>query len=251
MSVSNSMKTLAIAVLAATALAGCGKGDDDDDGFQVKDSTGSGSETLQVTASVELVGNGSADTEELEPTVTIAVKDQGSVPASEAVVTLQFESGSIELVENPAGTGIFTIASGDELPWSPAYGLTVARGSDVVEDVVIASPDLHEVTNPARFDNHFAEQPLDVEWTGADTADEYRIELESNPDPQTAWQDGDPGSFRIEGSYFAAGNGAYTEVLTVRRKKTLGLTGTLPASKLVLEIRQEVDPIAINPPQGQ
>ena len=32
------------------------------------------------------------------------------------------------------------------------------------------------------------------------------------------------------------------------QKKTLQLTGTLPASSLVLEIRQEVDPIAINPP---
>lgn len=235
-------------VLCGLALAACGKGgDDDDDNFSINDSTGSGSETLRVTASITVVGDGTPD--DLSAEATITVRDSGSVPASEAVVTLSWPDGQVDLVEDPPGTGIFVVDSADELPFALGYGLHIERGSDLVDDVVIAAPELHEITAPERFTNHFAQQPMDVEWTGANTADEFRVELDSNPDPHTTWQSGDPGTFRIEGTFFAsAGSATYIEMVTVRRKKTLQLTGTLPASTLVLEIRQDRGDIAINPP---
>lgn len=238
-----------VALLVGTTLAvACGNDGDNNGGpIKVEDRTGTGSETLRVTASIQISGDGTS--QNLAAGTTIAIKDQQGIPASAAVVTLSWLGGDLELLEDPAGTGIFVVPGGSTLPWSEAYALTVERGADTLEGVTIASPALHEITAPQRFDNHYAQQPLDVEWTGADTADQFRVELDANQSPHTAWQDGDPGSFRIEGQFFAPATGAYTEIVTVRRKKTLALTGTLPQSSLAVEIQQDIDPIAINPPQ--
>jgi hypothetical protein len=175
------------------------------------------------------------------------VRDEANVPASAATVTLHWPDGQIILLEDPVGTGIFQIPSGEELPWAEAYGLSIERGEDYLDKITITSPTLHEITSPDRFYNHYALQPLDVEWTGGDTAEEYRVVTQTNGFDSN-WIEGDPGLFRIEGPNFAQAGGAYMESVTVRRRKALELTGALPQSSLTLEVLQEVDPIAVNPP---
>lgn len=217
------------------ALAGCG-GDSPAGpaagGSDSGNNAGTGTGTLAVTARItaqDVSGGFVTD-------FTVTLRDANQNPVSGArVEVLNDALGAVTLLEIDAGSGEYraslnTFAPGD-------YGLTVVRGPDRVEGVVVGGLSDHSILSPLVGAKVTAYQPLTVTWdpTGAMHATVATRDF-------MATDMADAGSYTI-----AAENNPPRALQRVRvwRSNDVEIAGGLEGSLLSLVVRNTVDPITV------
>ena len=144
-------------VLLALVTAACGGAS----GTAIdRNRAGTGSSTLLVSATVAITNSATSPTTSL----TADVSDGLGAAVAGATVTIQNAGlgGDTALVEG--GTAGHYTASKTSLP-AGDFTLSVVKGTDSVQGVVVGSPGVHAINAPALNSTAAANQPLDVSWT--------------------------------------------------------------------------------------
>jgi hypothetical protein len=220
------MNRIASALLAV--LAACG-------GNSVatnQNKAGTGSSTLLVTADV------SASTTASGPLTSFEVNlhDGVGTKVSGAVVSITNQDlGPVALVEATAGSGKYvnsraSFASGN-------FQLSVVRGTDNVQGVVVGGPGVNTVNAPAPNAVVSASAPLDVSWTTPSQAKSVSVSTRD-----FAAQAPDTGSYTIP----AASNPARpSQRLTLSRFNEVDIAGGLSGSRMRVTFTSVVDPFVV------
>jgi hypothetical protein len=167
----------------------------------------------------------------------VSLRDALGNPISGAAVTvLNGTLGTINLLELSAGSGDYeatvnSFASGD-------YRLSVIRGTDNVQGVVVGGIAAHLISSPAANATIAANQPMTVTWTRPSEA--VAVDLETR-------------DFLAEGipdnaSYvIPAGNNPARPDQRIRvwRYNQVDIAGGLFGSRLKLSIRNTAEPIVV------
>lgn len=167
----------------------------------------------------------------------IHVADATGAPVSGATVRVQNTAlGTVNLLELNAGSGDYeatanTFGSGD-------YGLTVTRGTDNVQGVVVGGMSAHAIARPRADTTITAGQPFTVTWTRPSEA--AGVDLETRDFSASAIADA--GTFTVPG----ANNPARPDQrVRVWRYNQVNPAGALAGSRLRLSIRNTVEPIIV------
>ena len=118
------------------------------------------------------------------------------------------------------------------------FTLNVTRGTDVVRDVTLGGPGVHNITAPAPNGRDTAGTTMIVRWTVPSRA--QAAELES--------RDFGPVTIPDTGAYVipAADNPARPDQrVRVFRYNEVNIAGGLPGSRLRVEVRKTVEPINV------
>ncbi len=226
------MRNSALGILTAAlvAVAGCGGGTSP---VIERNDPGTGSSTLQVQADIDandVVGGFITDFQ-------VDVRDGAGNPVSGATVTIRNNDlGTVTLLESSAGSGDY-VATRNSFP-SGDFELSVVRGTDKVEGVVLGGPGVHTITAPVADETHVALQDLIVTWTAPLQARSAEVETFSYTSPVLA----DNGTFTIP----AIENEARADQrIRVFRFNDVDIAGGLPGSRLRVEVRQTIEPVII------
>jgi len=195
---------------------------------------GTGSSTLLVSATVAVTNSATAPT----TTLTADVSDGLGAAVTGATVTIQNAGlgGDTALVETPGGTAGHYTASKTSLP-AGDFTLSVVKGTDSVQGVVVGSPGLHAINSPALNSTAPANQPLDVSWTTPATAKAATVTTRDY-----SVQVPDTGAYSIA----TANNPARTgQRVIVSRVNEVDLAGGLPGSRFRVTVTTTVDPFTV------
>jgi hypothetical protein len=218
------MKRIVLVALAAAACGGSGSAVDHNSG-------GTGSSTLLVTGTVTVTSSTTAPLTSLNVTVDNAQAQS----VSNATVTINNAGlgGDVALTETPAGSGNYA-SSKTSLPTGD-FTLSVVKGTDAVQGVVLGYPGAHTVSAPAANATVTANQPLDVSWTTPSTAKSATVatrDLAKVTVPDT-------GTYTIA----ATSNPPRTnQRVTVQRLNSTDITGGLTGSLFSVTVTNQVSP---------
>jgi len=193
---------------------------------------GTGSSTLLVSATVTVTNSATSPTTSLSADVS----DGLGAAVTGATVTIQNAGlgGDTALVEG-ATPGHYT-ASNTSLP-SGDFTLSVVKGTDSVQGVVVGSPGLHAINSPALNSTATANQPLDVSWTTPAMSKSATITTR-NFNVQVP----DTGAYTIP----AANNPARTgQRVIIKRANEVEIARGLPGSILRATVTTTVDPFTV------
>jgi hypothetical protein len=193
---------------------------------------GSGSSTLLVSATVAVTNSATAPT----TTLTADVSDGLGAAVTGATVTIQNAGlgGDTALVEG--GTAGHYTASTTSLP-AGDFTLSVVKGTDSVQGVVVGSPGLHDINAPTLNSTAAANQPLDVSWTTPAMSKSATITTRNY-----SVQVPDTGTYTIP----AASNPARTgQRVIVKRANEVEIARGLPGSILRATVTTTVDPFTV------
>jgi len=221
-------------ILAGTALiAATACGGDSTGPAATRNSPGTGSATLLVTARIEasnVIGGFSTDYD-------VSLRDALGNRVSGATVTISNSSlGTLTLPETVVGSGnYFNIRLG--FPTGD-FRLAVTRGTDNVRGVILGGPGVHTITAPANGSVATANQPMVVRWTVPSASKAAEIETEDfGPIVIT-----DAGSYTILG----ANNPINSEQrVQVRRYNEVDIFGGRPGSSLRVTVENTAEPINV------
>jgi hypothetical protein len=167
----------------------------------------------------------------------VHLEDATGAPVSGATVTVQNNSlGALNLLELSAASGDYeasvnTFAAGD-------YRLTVIRGTDNVQGVVVGGMSAHGIARPRADTTLTAGQPFTVTWTRPSEAAGVNLETRDF----TASAIPDAGAYTVPG----ANNPARPDQrVRVWRYNQVNPAGALAGSRLRLSIRNTVEPIIV------
>jgi hypothetical protein len=216
-------------VLLALVTAACGGAS----GTAIdRNRAGTGSSTLLVSATVAVTNSATSPTTSL----TADVSDGLGAAVAGATVTIQNAGlgGDTALVEG--GTAGHYTASKTSLP-AGDFTLSVVKGTDSVQGVVVGSPGVHAINAPALNSTAAANQPLDVSWTtpamskaATITTRNYSVTVP------------DAGAYTIP----AANNPARTgQRVIVKRANEVEIARGLPGSILRATVTTTVDPFTV------
>ena len=194
---------------------------------------GSGTSTLNVDASVSVIVSSTAPL----TAFSVDVTDGTGANVSGATVTMHNAAfGDVPLVEASVGSGTYTNAktsypSGD-------LSLSIVRGTDKVQGVVVGYPGEHAIIAPTVNSTVSSAQPLHVAWTTPVTAKaasvstrDYSIDV-----PDTGTYDIAP-----------ADNPVRTDQrVTIVRSNEVEIAGALPGSMMSVKVTTRVDPFVVN-----
>ena len=216
-------------VLLALVTAACGgtSGTAND-----RNRAGTGSSTLLVSATVTVTNSATSPTTSLSADVS----DGLGAAVTGATVTIQNAGlgGDTALVEG-ATPGHYT-ASNTSLP-SGDFTLSVVKGTDSVQGVVVGSPGLHAINSPALNSTATANQPLDVSWTTPAMSKSATITTR-NFNVQVP----DTGAYTIP----AANNPARIgQRVIIKRANEVEIARGLPGSILRATVTTTVDPFTV------
>ena len=220
-------KILVIAALAASC-GGSGAGTAVD-----RNRAGTGSSTLRVTGSVDVTVSDTAPVTNFQ----ISLRDGTGANVSGATVTVHTPAlGDVPLVEASAGTGNYT-NSKTSYPGGDVV-VTVVRGSDVVQGVVVGYPGEHTINSPTLNSTVSSSQALHVSWTTPATAKaatvttrDYNIQV-----PDTGAYDVPVASNPVRAS----------QRVIVVRSNEVDVAGGLPTSRMRVTVTTTVDPFTVN-----
>jgi len=193
---------------------------------------GTGSSTLLVSATVTVTNSATSPTTSLSADVSDGL---GAVVTG-ATVTIQNAGlgGDTALVEG--GTLGHYTASNTSLP-SGDFTLSVVKGTDSVQGVVVGSPGLHAINSPALNSTATANQPLDVSWTTPAMSKSATITTR-NFNVQVP----DTGAYTIP----AANNPARIgQRVIIKRANEVEIARGLPGSILRATVTTTVDPFTV------
>ena len=226
------MRNSALGILTAAlvTVAGCGGGTSPV--VELND-PGTGSSTLKVVADIDandVVGGFITDFQ-------VTVEDGAANPVSGATVTIRNNDlGTVTLLESDAGSGDY-VAVRNTFPEGD-FELSVVRGTDMVEGVVLGGPGVHTITAPVANDTRTALQDLIVQWTRPLQARSAEVETRSYTSPVLP----DTGGFAIP----AVDNVARVDQrIRVFRYNEVDIAGALLGSRLRVEVRQTIEPVII------
>jgi hypothetical protein len=216
-------------VLLALVTAACGGSS----GTAIdRNRAGTGSSTLLVSATVAVTNSATSPTTSL----TADVSDGLGAAVTGATVTIQNAGlgGDTALVEG--GTAGHYTASKTSLP-SGDFTLSVVKGTDSVQGVVVGSPGLHAINGPALNSTAPANQPLDVSWTTPAISKSATITTRNY-----SVQVPDTGTYTIP----AANNPVRTaQRVILKRSNEVEIAGGLPGSIITVEVTTTVDPFNV------
>ncbi len=217
--------TLGILTAALVTVAGCGGTSPAIE----RNDPGTGSSTLKVVADIDandVVGGFITDFQ-------VTVEDGAGNPVSGATVTIRNNDlGTVTLLESSAGSGDY-VAARNTFP-SGDFELSVVRGTDLVEGVVLGGPGVHTITAPVADETRTALQDLIVQWTVPLQARSAEVETRSYTSPVLP----DTGAFAIP----AVDNVARVDQrIRVFRFNEVDIAGALLGSRLRVEVRQTID----------
>jgi len=157
------MKRILTLAAAAAALA-CGSSNSNNAATS-RNNPGTGSSTLLVTGDV-VAAMSTANPPAAQTTFTVTVKDGANANVSGATVTLSnasLQGGSASLTETPAASGRYTgtvaaFPSGD-------FTMSVVKGTDSVQGVVVGGPGMQTVNAPAASATVTHGTDLALSWT--------------------------------------------------------------------------------------
>lgn len=159
----------------------------------------------------------------------------GNVVAGATVNIATSDLGVVQLVEAIPGSGRY-LNSKTSFPTGD-FALSISRGSDSVQGVVVGNPGAHTINAPLKSAVVPANQPLQISWTTPLTAKSVTIETRdySAMAPDT-------GSYTIP----ASGNPARTpQRLNVSRVNEVDIAAGLPGSRLGVTFTSTVDPYTV------
>jgi hypothetical protein len=151
------MKRIAIAALALAACGGQSTATD-------HNKAGSGSTTMTVTGDI----NASQTSTGPSTSFSVRLRDGVNSPVTGATVTIHNQQLGDVALTDANNTGVYT-STAASIP-SADFGLTVVKGSDNVQGVVVGNPGVHVINGPASSSTVAANQPLTVSWTTPTTA---------------------------------------------------------------------------------
>jgi len=216
-------------VLLALVTAACGGSS----GTAIdRNRAGTGSSTLLVSATVAVTNSATNPTTSL----TADVSDGLGAAVTGATVTIQNAGlgGDTALVEG--GTAGHYTASNTSLP-NGDFTLSVVKGTDSVQGVVVGSPGLHAINSPALNSTAPANQPLDVSWTTPAMSKSATITTRNY-----SVQVPDTGTYTIP----AANNPARTgQRVIIKRANEVEIARGLPGSILRATVSTTVDPFTV------
>jgi len=167
----------------------------------------------------------------------VHVEDATGTPVSGATVVVQNTGlGTLNLLELSAGSGDYeasanTFAAGD-------YRLTVTRGTDNVQGVVLGGMSAHSIARPRADTTLTTGQPFTVTWTRPSEAAGADLETRDF----TASGIPDAGTYTVPG---ANNPPRSNQRVRVWRYNQVNPAGGLAGSRLRLSIRNTVEPIIV------
>ncbi len=206
--------------------AGCGGTED----------SGSGTNTLLVTASIEFENQIPNASQSADFNVRYEVEvRRNNQPVVDAQVRLTPDGqDAITLGGNDVPQGKYT---GSNVGWSSRYRLDVESGSDYVRGARLESPDIHVFTAPTLGQVVPAGADYQIRWDRDRQGDFAIIKTKQLGDTDIQ----DSGSFILSGVYLDGDQDKQKEdEVSLIRKKQTGLTGGLSGSKLEITLRNRV-----------
>ncbi len=206
------------------------------------DSTGPAASRNQVgTGSLTLLVDGDIEGQDVPggfvTQFLVHVANATGTPVSGATVRVQNTAlGTVNLLELSAGSGDYeasvnTFGSGD-------YGLTVTRGTDNLQGVVVGGMSAHGIARPRADTTLTAGQPFTITWTRPSEAAGADMETRDF----TASGIPDVGTYTVLG----VNNPARPDQrVRVWRYNQVNPAGALAGSRLRLSIRNTVEPIIV------
>jgi hypothetical protein len=194
---------------------------------------GTGSSTMLVSADIE----GQDVSGGFVTAFDVSLRDAAGNPISGATVRVQNSTlGTVNLLELSAGSGDYeatvnSFASGD-------YELSVIRGTDNVQGVVVGGIAAHLISAPVANATAAANQPMTVTWTRPSEA--VAADLETRD--FSAQGIPDLASYTIPGGSNPA---RPDQRIRVWRYNEVNIAGGLFGSRLKLSIRNTVEPIVV------
>ena len=224
-------RVLFTAVVLAVAAA-CGGGDATGPAVS-RNNPGTGTGTLRVTADIDASSvPGGMNTD-----FAVSLRDGLGNKVAGATVNISNPSlGTITLTESGASSGDYfntrlSFPSGD-------FKLTVVRGTDNAQGVVLGGPDVHSMIAPVAGSVATAGQPMTVRWSVPSRAKSAILET----------RDFGPLALPDTGAYVIAGaNNPANSSQRVRlsRYNEVDIAGGLPGSRLRVTIKHTVEPINV------
>jgi hypothetical protein len=193
---------------------------------------GTGSATLLVTGDVTVTNSSSSPTTSL----VVDVKTSGGANVTGATVTIQNAGlgGDVALAETAQG---HYTSSKTSLP-SGDFRLSVVRGTDTVQGVVLGNPGNHAINAPVVNTTVTAGQPLDVSWTTPMTARSATLTTRNYSVQQLP----DTGTYTIP----AANNPVRTgQRVIIKRSNDVEIAGGVTGSVLRVAVTTTVDPFTV------
>jgi hypothetical protein len=187
---------------------------------------GSGSSTLKVTGSVDVIVSNTTPL----TSFSVTLKDGLNAAVTGATVTVH-NAAFGDVVLASAGGGNYT-ASKTSYP-SGDLSLTVVNGTDNVQGVVVGYPGTHAINAPAAGSTVAVNTALHVSWTTPAVAKAATISLSSGG---FSAQAPDTGAYDIP----AASNGRTgSQTVTVIRSNEVDIAGGLPESSMKVTVTNQ------------
>lgn len=222
-------------LLSMIVLAGCSGAADPGGAFDAEHA-GVGSGTLRVE--VRIAASPLDDESALAPTelgtrLEVDVSDASGAAVTGATVTIGSPIGTVTLIEG----GCTRAYCGSQSGYGRVFRVSVARGTDYLDDVVVRGPSFHLVTEPEDGATVDGSSPLAVAWSPSAEAD--RVEVRTREMEHSLA--GDPGVFEVPaGTLATRADQPEEERVRIRRERRLALTGGIGSSVAAVEIRNGV-----------
>ena len=221
-------------ILAATALvATLGCGGDSTGPAVSRNSAGTGTSTMLVTADIDasnITGGFNTD-------YVVSLRDAIGNPVSGAAVTISNSAlGTLTLPETVAGSGVYfnarlSFPAGD-------FRLDVTRGTDNVRGVILGGPGVHTITAPANGSVAVANQAMTVKWSVPSQAKATEVETRDFGPVALA----DMGSYTIAAANNPVNN---NQRVRVRRYNEVDIAGGRPASRMRVTVENTAEPVNV------
>lgn len=196
---------------------------------------GLGTSTLRVTANADVTVSTTAPVTNF----SVTLRDGLGQNVSGATVTFHNTGlGDVALVEASAGTGVYT-NSKTSYP-SGDLALSVVRGTDNVEGVVVGYPGTHAINSPTLNGTVSSTGPLHVSWTTPTTGKAATISTRDY-----SIQVPDTGTYDIPAGNATNPVRASQRVIVVRQNE-VDVAGALPTSRMRVTVTTTVDPFTVN-----
>jgi hypothetical protein len=219
-------------ILVALVTAGCGGSAHT---ALDQNRAGTGTASLKVTADATA-------TNAVTPTTSLAVDVTDGLGANVtgATVTIQNAGlgGDVALTESTAGSGHYTSAK-TLLP-SGDFTLSVVRGTDKVQGVVVGNPGTHAINAPVANTTVTANQPLAVSWTTPTAAKSVTITTRNY-----SVQAPDTGTYTIPGANNPPRTTSPFQRVILKRANEVEIAGGLPGSIFRVAVTTTVDPFTV------
>jgi hypothetical protein len=194
---------------------------------------GTGSSSMLVRADIEGQDVAGGFVTEFD----VSLRDAAGNPISGATVRVQNSTlGTVNLLELSAGSGDYEATVNAFAPGD--YSLTVVRGTDNVQGVVVGGIAAHRISDPVANATAAANQPMTITWTRPSEA--IAADLETRD--FTAEGIPDLATYTIPGGSNPA---RPDQRIRVWRYNEVNIAGGLFGSRLKLSIRNTVEPIVV------